>query len=384
VNVQLINAFNNAHLWADIYDRKLTDIFAVESDIAKTIADTLQAKLTGTEVSSMMKRPTENAEAYDFYLRARFFLRKRTTGDFKTAIGYFEQANKVDPNFALTYAGLADCYTLLPLYGGGGPMENYPKAIALAQKALAIDPSLAEPHAALGLIHSLYDFDFPASLREYEEAIRLNPNYATAHQWLGDSTLPALGQFDRANAEMKRALELDPLSVVINVDVGTTYWITGRYLEAIAQLHKAIEMDPHNYSAHWQLGQALESSGDLPGAIAEYEKAIQLDEDPLPVGLLGAAKAKAGDRSGALAILQQLQETAKRRYVSDYSFALIHLALGEKDEAIRWLQSCYSKHQPDLNWIRVDPDLRPLHGDPRFEALAEKIVPAREFRAASK
>src|SRR5437773_11674682 len=285
VNVQLINALTNTHLWADIYDRKLTDIFAVESDIAKTIADTLQAKLTGTEVSSMMKRPTENAEAYDFYLRARFFLRKRTTGDFKTAIGYFEQASKVDPNFALAYAGLADCYTLLPLYGGGGPMENYPKAIGLAQKALALDPNLAEPHAALGLIHSLYDFDFPASLREYEEAIRLNPNYATAHQWLGDSTLPALGQFDRANAEMKRALELDPLSVVINVDVGTTYWITGRYLEAIAQLHKAIEMDPHNYSAHWQLGQALESSGDLPGAIAEYEKAVQLDEDSLPLGL---------------------------------------------------------------------------------------------------
>ena len=379
VNVQLINALTNTHLWADIYDRKLTDIFAVESDIAKTIADTLQAKLTGTEVSSMMKRPTEKAEAYDFYLRARFFQRKRTTGDFKTAIGYFEQANKVDPNFALAYAGLADCYTLLPLYGGGGPTENYPKAIALAQKALALDPNLAEPHAALGLIHSLFDFDFPASLREYEEAIRLNPNYATAHQWLGDSTLPALGQFDRANAEMKRALELDPLSVVINVDVGTVYWITGRYREAVAQLRKAIELDPHNYSAHWELGQALESSGDLAGAIAEYEKAVQLDEDSLPLGLLGAAKAKAGDRSGALAILQQLQETAKRRYVSDYSFALIHLALGDKDEAIRWLQSCYSKHQPDMNWIRVDPDLLPLHGDPRFEALAEKIVPAREF-----
>jgi TolB-like protein/Tfp pilus assembly protein PilF len=379
VNVQLINALSDAHLWAETYDRKLTDIFTVESEIAKTIADNLQAKLSGSEKTAISKEPTANSEAYELYLKGRFFWNKRTSADIHTALGYFEQAAKVDPNYAVAYAGMADCYLLLPLYGGGVPSEMYPKAIAMAQKAIALDPNLGEPHASLGLIHAVFDFDFSASVREFEEAIRLNPNYATAHHWFGDSVLPALGEFDRAIAEAKLALELDPLSVVNNTDAGTVYWITGHYQEAVMQFRRAIEMDPRNYTVHWGLGQALERVGDLPGAIAEYEKSTQLDDDPLPLGLLGAAKAKAGDRAAALAILNRLEDIAKHRYVPDYSFALIHLALGQKDEAMHWLDSSYAKHQPDLNWIRVDPDLRSLHGDTRFEALAEKILPAREF-----
>jgi TolB-like protein/Flp pilus assembly protein TadD len=382
VNVQLINALSDAHLWAEIYDRKLTDIFSVESDVAKAIAENLEAKLTGSEQREISKRPTENSDAYELYLKGRFFWNKRTSTDMKTALGYFEQAAKVDPNYAVAYAGMADCYLLLPLYGGGVPTEMYPKATAMAQKAVDLDPNLGEPHASLGLVHALFDFDFPASVREFEEAIRSNPNYAIAHHWFGDSVLPALGEFDRANAEAKRALELDPLSIVNNTDTGTVYWITGRYQEAVTQFKKAIEMDPRNYTAHWGLGQALERAGDLSGAIAEYEKATRLDDDPLPLGLLGAAKAKAGDRMGALIILDKLQEIAKQRYVPDYSFALIYLALGQKDEAMKWLESSYAKHQPDLNWVRVDPDLRPLRGDPRFEALAEKIVPTREFKSS--
>jgi TolB-like protein/Tfp pilus assembly protein PilF len=382
VNVQLINALTDAHLWAETYDRKLTDIFAVESDIAKAIAENLQAKLTGSEKNEISKKPTENPVAYELYLRGRFFWNKRTSADMKMALGYFEQAANIDPNYAVAYAGMADCYLLLPLYGGGVPTEMYPKAIAMAQKAITLDPNLGEPHASLGLVHALFDFDFPASVREFEEAIRLDPNYALAHHWFGDSVLPALGEFDRANAEAQRALELDPLSIVNTTDTATVYWITGRYQEAVAQFKKAIEMDPRNYTAHWGLGQALERVGDLSGAIAEYEKATQLDDDPLPLGLLGAAKAKADDRTGALSILDRLQEIAKQRYVPDYSFALIHLALGQKDDAIKWLESSYAKHQPDLNWVRVDPDLRPLHGDARFEALAEKIVPAREFKGS--
>ena len=373
VNVQLLNALTDSHLWADTFDRKLTDVFGVESEIAKTIADTLRAKLTGREAATLTARPTENNAAHDLYLKGRFFWNKRTSADIKTALGYFEQAANVDSNYAVAYAGMADCYTLLPLYGGGVPADIYPKAIAMAQKAIAIDPNLAEPHASLGLIHALFDFDFPTSVSEFEQAVQLNPNYATAHQWFGDSALPSLGQFDRANAELKRALELDPLSIVNNTDAGTVYWITGRYQEAVTQFRKAIEMDPQNYSAHWGLGQALERVGDLPGAIAEYAKSTQLDDDPLPLGLLGAAKAKAGDRAAALAILNRLEAIAKQRYAPDYSFALIHLALGEKDQAIHWLDSSLAKHQPDLNWIRVDPDLRPLHGDPRFEGWPRKL-----------
>ena len=379
VNVQLINAASEAHLWANSYDRKTTDIFGVESEIAQSVADTLAARLTGAEKHALTARPTESSTAHDLYLRGRFFWSKRNAAGFQKALGYFEQAVQADPNYAAAYSGMADCYLLLPLYGGGAPVELYPKAIAMAQKAIALDPELAEPHASLGLVHALFDFDFPASVREFERAIQLNPNYATAHQWFGDSALPSLGQFDRANAEMKRALELDPLSVIINDDVGSTYWITGRYADAVAQLRKTIEMDPGNYYVHRDLGQALEGAGDRPGAIAEYEKAVRLDDDPYPLALLGAAQAKAGQRDTALDILRRLEETAKKRYLPDYAFALLHLALGEKDEALRWLESSYAQHQPEIDWIRVDPDLRPLHGDPRFEALAEKIAPAREF-----
>ncbi|MEO6871893.1 MAG: tetratricopeptide repeat protein [Chthoniobacterales bacterium] len=380
VNVQLINAATDTDLWAESYDRQTTDLFGVESDIAQAVVDTLNARLTGDERHEIKARPTENSEAHDLYLRGRFFWNKRTVAGFKTAITYFKQATDADPNYAAAYAGLADCYLLLPLYGGTAPADVYPEAREAAQRAVALDPRLGESYASLGLLNS-FGFDFPVSVHDFEESIRLNPNYATAHQWFGDSTLPSLGQFERANTQMKRALELDPLSVVINDDVGYVYWLTGRASEAIVQLRKTLEMDPRAYYVHRDLGQALEATGDLVGAIAEYKKATQLDDDPSSFAFLGAAEAKAGDRAAADAILQQLEGVAKRRYVPDYFFALLHLALGEKDEALRFLQSSYAKHQPDLNTIRIDPNLRPLHGDARFEALAEKIVPARQFRA---
>ncbi len=382
VNVRLINASTDADLWAESYDRKTTDIFGVESDIAQSVVETLKAQLSGAERHAIAARPTENPVAHDLYLRGRFFWNKRTAEGLQTALGYFEQAVVADPKYSAAYAGLADCYLLLPLYGGTAPIELFPKAMAAARKAIALDPRLADPHVSLGLLDS-FDFHFSDSVHEFEKAIKLNPNYATAHQWFGDSTLPALGQFDRANAEMKRALDLDPLSVVINEDVGFVYFLTGRYLKAVAQLRTTLEMDPMAYYAHRDLGEALEATGDLPDAIAELEKATHLDDDPSPLALLGVARAKAGDRAAALGILQRLREMAKHRYVPDYLFARIHLALGEKGEALRWLESSYAKHQPDLNWIRIDPGLRPLHGDPRFEALAQKIVPAREFTAAA-
>ncbi|MEY2480739.1 MAG: adenylate cyclase [Verrucomicrobiota bacterium] len=379
VNVQLIKASTDAHLWADSYDRRMTDIFGVESDIAQKVADSLQATLTGPEQHAITARPTENAEAHQLYLKGRFFWNKRTMKDFKTAISYFEQAAKADPKYAVAYAGMADAYVLLPFYGGDAPAALFPKAKEMAMKALALDPNLPEPHATLGLLHASSDFDFPASVRELERAIELDPNYVTAHHWLGLSTLTSLGQLDRAIIEMKRAVELDPLSVIMNSDLGTTYWYARRDKEAVAQSRKTLAMDETAYYAHFGLGQALEASGDLPAAIAEYEKATQLDDDPYPLALLAAAKAKAGQREAALTILKQLETTAKQRYVPDYSFALIHLALGEKDQALQWLESSYQKRQPDVNTMRVDPYLQSLHGDPRFETLAEKVVPERQF-----
>src|SRR5216684_7392 len=225
VNVQLINALTDAHLWADTYDRKLTDIFAVESEIAKTIAETLRAKLTGSEKTLITKTPTVNPEAYELYLKGRFFWNKRTGADLLKSIDYFKQAVEKDQKYALAYAGLADAYVLLPPYGAASPSESFPQAEAAARKALELDDTLAEAHTSLGQVLLFYDLDFAASTREFERALALDPNYATAHHWYGGGgPLLALGQFDRAIKEGKRAVELDPLSLINNADLGWLYF----------------------------------------------------------------------------------------------------------------------------------------------------------------
>jgi TolB-like protein/class 3 adenylate cyclase/Flp pilus assembly protein TadD len=374
VNVQLINAATDAHLWADTFDRKLTDIFAVESDIATTIAETLQAKLTGAEKTAVAKRPTANTEAYKLYLKGRFFWNKRTGADLRTAIDYFNQAIGKDPSYALAYAGLADSYDLLPPYGAASPADSYPRAKSAAKKALELDDTLAEAHTSLGLALDNYHLDFEQSLKEYERAIRLNPNYATAHHWHGE-LLGAMGRFDEAIAQLKRAQELDPLSLIINCDLGEGYTYARQYDKAIEQLRKAIEMDPRFYYAHRRLGEVLQLTGRLDDAIAEYRKAVELNDDPSVLALLGQAYARAGQQEEGQRILARLSEEAKSRYVSAYSFALIFLALGDKERAIDEIERAYRERAgEDIDLIKVDPLLDDLHGNPRFEALVQKVL----------
>src|SRR5437899_817201 len=375
VNVQLIKAANDSHLWADTFDRKLTDVFAIESEIAKSIAETLQAKLTGSEKSLITKTPTVNPEAYELYLKGRFFWNKRTGADLLKSIDYFKQAVEKDQKYALAYAGLADAYVLLPPYGAASPSESFPQAEAAARKALELDDTLAEAHTSLGQVLLFYDLDFAGSTMEFERALSLDPNYATAHHWYGGGgPLLALGQFDRAIKEGKRAVELDPLSLINNADLGWLYFNARRYNEAEAQARKTLEMDSHFYLAHYYLGEVLQLKGQLTEAIAEYKKAAELDDDPFVLGLLAQAYAKLGQRDEALKMLGQLQELATRRYVTSYSFALVHIALGEKDKAIDWLERAYrDRAGPDIALIKVDPFLDPLRGHPRFEALVQKI-----------
>ena len=380
VNVQLINALTDAHLWADTYDRKLTDIFAVETEIAKTVADVLQAKLTGSEQHVIAARPTANSEAHQLYLKGRFFWNKRTGDDLKKSIDYFQQAIAADPNYALAYAGVADAYVFLPGYTAGSPQDCYPKAKAAAKKALKLDDTLAEAHTTLAIALLLYDFDFAQAIREFQHAIELNPNYATAHQQYGNIGLIDLGRFDDAIAEGNRAAELDPLSLVINADVGANYYYARRYDEAIAQLRKTLEMDPGYYYAYITLGEALEMKGAGDTAIAEYQKARALNDDPSVLGLLAHAYAASGTKTGALKILDQLKALSKQRYVAAYSFTLVYLGLGDKEEALHWLEQSYQDRAGgDIEGIRVDPFLDSLRGDPRFEALEEKVIPAAQF-----
>jgi serine/threonine-protein kinase len=375
VNVQLINALNDAHLWGDVYERKLTDIFAVESDIAKTIADTLQAKLTGAEKQLIAAQPTTDLTAYELYLKGRSLWSKRGGENLRQAIGFYEQAIARDPKYALAYSGLAEAYAILPAYTTTAPQDAYPTAKAAALKALQLDEKLAEAHTALGSLLCNGDLDMAGSISEFQRAIALNPNYATAHHWYGNGPLLALGRFDEAIAESKRAIELDPLSPIINADLGQNLYVARRYDEAIAQLRKTLEIDPTFYYAHYNLGMALQRKGDLPAAIAEYTKAQQLSDDLFVQVLLAAAKAQSGDKDAAIQMLAELEELSQHRYVPEYPRTLLYLSLGNRDEAIRRLEQAIADHESlTITMIKADPKLDPLRGDPRFEALVQKVV----------
>jgi TolB-like protein/Flp pilus assembly protein TadD len=373
VNVQLINAMTDAHVWAETYDRKLTDIFAVESEIAKAIAETLQAKLSGAEKSSIAKAPTANPEAYELYLKGRFFWNKRTGADLHKAIDYFNQAIAKDPNYALAYVGLADSYLLLSSYAAVSPGESLPPARSALKKALELDDSLAEAHASFGLLTTL-ELDLHRALDELKRAVELKPNYATAHHWLALAHL-TLAQFDQAISEAKRAIELDPLSLVINADTSWIYFSARRYDEAEAQVRKTLEIGPQFFLAHYYLGEVLQFKGRLSEAIAEFQKAFELNNDPYSLAMLGQAYARNGQKDEAQKILARLNEEAKSHYVAPYALALVQIALGDKDRAIEALEHAYETSETNyLFAIKVDPMLDDLRGDPRFEALVQKIT----------
>ena len=373
VNVQLINALTDAHLWADTYDRKLTDIFAVESEIAKTIAERLQARLTGSEKNSIAKKPTVNPEAYELYLKGRFFWNKRTGDDLRKSIGYLKQAVAKDPNYALAYAALADSYGLLRFYGGASPAESIVPATAAAEKALELDDSLAEPHASLGLI-ATEELDVHRGVSELERAVQLNPNYATGHHWLS-LAFTALGQSDRSIEELKRAVELDPLSMVINADLSIGYLYARRYDAAEAQARKTLEIDPRSFLAHYYLGMALQLKGRIKEAIPEFQKAVEINHDPYSISMLIQGYARNGQTDEARKLLAQLTEMAKSTEVPEYAFALAYTSLGEKDRAIAALEHAFAGgNQSYLFLLPGDPLLDDLRGDPRFETLVQKIV----------
>ena len=375
ITVQLIRALSDSHLWAETYDRKLLDTFGVESEVAQKIASSLKAKLTGFEQRAIAAQPTANPEAYQLYLKGRFFWNKRTGEDLKTALDYFQKAVAADPNYANAYAGEADACLLIPLFSAGTPKEYFPKAKAAAQHAIELDETSAEGHAALGQLLS-FDLDFTGSEKEFQRAIELNPNYATAHHWYGNTFLANVGRFDEAIAEGKRAVELDPLSLIINADLGSTLMWARRFDEAIAQQRRTLALDGNFYYAHWNLGEALYYKGDVAGAIAEYEKARSLEEDPETLGLLGQAYAKTGRKEEALKILAELNEVARRDYVRPELFAIIYIGLGDKSKAIQYLEDEYQRHDGfDFVGIRVDPRLDPLRDHPRFKQLLAKVIP---------
>ncbi|MEY2491524.1 MAG: hypothetical protein QOH24_475 [Verrucomicrobiota bacterium] len=377
VNVQLIKTATDTHLWAETYDRKLIDVFGVETEIATKIADTLQAKLTGAEHVAMAARPTENMAAHDLYLKGRYSAEKRFGDSLRTAIEYYNQALAKDPNYALAYAGIADSYALLTEYTNEPVADAFPKARAAADKALSLDSSLAEAHVSRGLVLESADLNLKEAKREFERAIELNPNYAGAHYFLGLVVLAPLGQFDQAIAELKRAAELDPFSAIINANVGYCYILARRYPEAIAQLRKAEQVDPNFVYTYGCLAMALGLSGDFPGAIAEYEKSYSIRANYHPPTFMAYLYGLKGDRAKALQLFDQAKEEEQRAGLTwAYGHAVVSIGLGDKEQAIDWLERSYqAKETGIIGYIKVDPLLDPLRGHPRFEKLADQVVP---------
>jgi TolB-like protein/lipoprotein NlpI len=375
VNVQLINATTSAHLWADTYDRNITDVFAVESEVAKTIAEKLAAKLTGAEEHAIAARPTQNAQAHELYLKGRHFWNKRTGADLKRAVEYFMQATAADPNYALAYAGLADTYVLMPNLGAGMPADCYPKAKSAALRALQIDDNLGEAHTSLACVLAYDDLDFAQADTEYQRALGLSPNYATAHQWYADTVLTPTGRFEEAIAEFKRALELDPLSLIVHTDLATSYRCARRTQDGLDILHRALEIDPNFYYAHRNRGLLFAAEREYEKAITEYEKARAISEDSRILALIAHAYGLSGNKAEPAKTLEQLKARSQQRYVSAFSFCLVYLALGDKEKAIDSLeQSLRDRAGSDIAKIRFEPLLDPLRGEPRFVELENKIL----------
>jgi serine/threonine-protein kinase len=375
IGVEFVDVADGSLLWGKQYKRRLSDILAVEEEISTDITENLRLKLTGDEKKRLTKQYTKNTEAYQLYLKGRFYWNKRTEAAFVKGIEYFEQAIKRDPDYALAYTGLADSYLLL---GSAAfellpPKETMPRAKRAATKALKIDDSLAEAHTTWAQVTRLYDWKWFEAEREFKRALELNPNYATAHHWYA-LHLINLGRLPVALAEMRHAQAFDPLSLAISTDVGWCLYFARQYDEAIEEYRKALEMDPNFSWAHFLLGLAYVQKARFTAAIEQFQRAISLTEGSTKVlGALGHAYAMAAERAKALQLLDQLKELSQQKYVSSYEMALVHVGLGEKDRALEWLQQAYRERAGHLVYLKVDPNLDPLRDHPSFSNLLQRM-----------
>jgi TolB-like protein/Tfp pilus assembly protein PilF len=371
VNVQLIKAENDGHLWADTFDRKLTDIFAVESEIARTIAETLQAKLSGEEQRQLNRRDTSNPEAYGFYLKGRYYWEKRTGQNVKKAMEQFQQAADKDPNYALAYAGLADCYLLLEDYLGTPASETYPKAKAFAERALQLDSSLAEAHTSLGYVYTNL-WQWEQAEEEFRRAIKLSPNYATGHHWYSLLLLD-LGRIDEAMAEIKRASELDPLSLIIGTTLTYAYFAEGDVNSSFAQCKRVIDLDPNFPRAHEYLGLAYLRLGRHSEGIGELQKAVELSRERRQLRDLGYGYAASGKRAEAVTVLKELEGKYEKHEAIGQDVAAVYSGLGEKDQVFAWLEKDFRARSGLLAWIRWAIPFDSLHSDPRSADLLRRM-----------
>jgi serine/threonine-protein kinase len=370
ISAELVDVRDNKLLWGEQYDRKMSDLLATQREISREIVEKLKLKVSGEE-KGLAKNYTENNEAYELYLKGRFYWNKRTAEALKKSIEYFNQAIEKDPGFALAYAGLADCYDIpanrLP------PREAMPRAKAATMRALELDEKLAEAHTSLARVLAAYEWDWTSAEKEYKRAIELNPHYAIAHQWYG-GWFEAMGRHNEANDERKRALELDPLSSIVNFEWGVAFFYARDYDRAIEQFQKTLELDQNFPPAKYFLAQTYMQKGMYDKAIAGFKEAIPLmSNDVTGTASLGHVYALSGKKSDARTVIEELKQLSGHQYVPATSIALVYAGLGEKDQAFAWLEKGYEEHAFQMQWLKVDPRWDNLRSDPRFADLIRRM-----------
>lgn len=373
LQAELVDVDKGTQLWGGQYNREMDDIFALQEDLSQEISEKLRLRLTGEEKQRLTKRHTESLEAYQLYLKGRYYWNKVTSEDSHKAIEYFQQAIDKDPNYALAYAGLADTYNRFAFLNVLPPREVIPKTKAAAHKALEIDGSLAEPHVALAWVSYSFDWDWAAAGRHVERSLTLNPAYAVAHVF-NSLYLGALGRSEEALAEAKRAQELDPVSPAVDHYIAVQLCLARQFDQAIEQCRTTQEMDPNFPPTYYVLGQAYAAKGMHREALAEYERYATLGRrNPLSLSVLGYALGLLRNRSAAIRVLDELRAASKQRYVSAVSFARIYVGLGEKDQAFAWLERAYEERSSHLAYLKMEPMWDPLRSDPRFPELMRSI-----------
>jgi DNA-binding winged helix-turn-helix (wHTH) protein/tetratricopeptide (TPR) repeat protein len=373
VTVQLVYVSDGSLLWADSFEESLQQIFVLEDRVAERVKQSMSLRLSVDTKAQPARRHTEDSKAYRLYLEGRYFWNKRTKEGLGRSTDCFQRATIEDPQYALAFAGIADSYVLLGSFGVGPALEAWPIAKTAAIKALELDDSLAEAHASLGMVYFYYEWNWPNAEREFQRAIALTPNYIVAHNWYA-LNLAAMGRLGEALVEVRRAEEIDPLSLGVNIEVGRIFYWSRKYDRAIEAYRKVIDLNPHYARAHTRLGMAYAAEGSWGDAIHEFKEAQQLSgADPYLDGLLGYAEAMSGNLGRAQVTLEDLKQRSPLTYVPAFSAALVYIGLGEYDSAFEWLERAYQDRSTYLVYAKTDPLLDPVRSDPRFFALLQRM-----------
>jgi TolB-like protein/Tfp pilus assembly protein PilF len=373
ISAELVDVEDGSRIWGEQYHRKSSDIFSLQDELTWEIPEKLRLRLSGEQKERLTKRFTENREAYEFYLKGRYAWGRRAIGDLKKGVEHFQRAIAEDPNYSLAHAGIADCLVLLGLFGADNPREIMPQAKAAAMKAIKLDQSLGEAYASLGQIKLMYDWDWSAAGADFQQAVSLNPTYPTAHQWHGEY-LVSMGLFDQGLIELKRARDLDPLSLIINTNLGLNLFFARRYDLAVEQLERALELEPNFFRAHLHLGMCYERKLMYREAIAELEKARSISENSWTLAGLGHCHASFGARAEAEKFLNGLLALSRRQFVSCATIAVVYAGFEDRlDQTMEWLEKAYEERSGLLIWLKVWPIFDHLRSDARFVRLLRRI-----------